>query len=82
MTGRSCIIGMRRDMTFDMTNTGVIADDAGKVLISAFQDDMTLMKVHMRLACVIGKVVTARSPDTDQPVRRRRRATRPPTWPS
>jgi HK97 family phage major capsid protein len=61
------IIGVRRDMTFDMTNTGVIADDAGKVLISAFQDDMTLMKVHMRLACVIGKVVTARHPTPINP---------------
>lgn len=56
------IIGVRQDIRYDLSNDGVIADSAGKVIVSAFQDDQVLMRVYMRLGCVLAKPVGPRGP--------------------
>jgi HK97 family phage major capsid protein len=55
-------IGIRQDVTVDFSDEAVLADATGKVLVSAFQDDKRIMRVHMRLGCVIGKPATAKAP--------------------
>lgn len=58
------IIGVRQDLTFDMSTEGVITDSAGAVLVNAFQDDQVLMRVHMRLGYVVGQPVSRRTGST------------------
>lgn len=55
------IVGVRQDIRVETSTDGVIADAAGKVLVSAFQDDQVLMRVYARLGYVIGKPVTRRT---------------------
>lgn len=55
-------VGIRQDVTIDQSDEAVLADSTGKVLVSAFQDDKRIMRVHMRLGAVIGKPVTAKAP--------------------
>lgn len=55
------IVGVRQDMTVDMSTEGVITDDTGNVVVNAFQDDQVLMRVHMRLGYVIGQPVSRRT---------------------
>lgn len=50
------IVGVRQDITWDTSNDGVITDSAGKVVLSAFQDDMTIIRAYARMAYVIGKI--------------------------
>jgi HK97 family phage major capsid protein len=56
------IIGVRQDIRYAMDPSAVIADSAGKVLISGFQDNQTPLKVWARFGCVIIKPVTRRVP--------------------
>lgn len=60
-------IGIRQDVTVDQSAEAVLADSTGKVLVSAFQDDKIIMRVHMRLGCVIGKPVTHKAPAGAEP---------------
>lgn len=53
-------VGIRRDVTVDISSEGVLADGSGVVQVSAFQDDKVLMRVHMRLGCAIGQPFTTR----------------------
>jgi HK97 family phage major capsid protein len=53
------VVGIREDIRFDLSTEGVITDDAGKVIVNAFQDDSTLMRCYMRLGYVIGKALPA-----------------------
>lgn len=52
------IIGTRQDITFTMSDQGVIVDDAGKVVYNAFQSDGKIMRVVMRLAWAHANPVT------------------------
>lgn len=52
------IVGVRQDMTFEMSKDGVIADAAGKVILSAFQSDSQILRCVMRLAFVTANPVT------------------------
>lgn len=56
------VIGVRDDIRFDMNPAAVIADSAGKVVVSGWQDNTTPMKVWGRFGCVIVKPVTPRTP--------------------
>ena len=58
----SLLIGVRQDIRYNMDPSAVIADDAGKVVISAFQDNVTPLKVWARFACAIVHPVTVRQP--------------------
>lgn len=53
------VIGLREDIRFDTSTDGVLRNPAtGAVTVSAFQDDVTIMRVYMRLGAVIGRPVT------------------------
>lgn len=59
----SCLrIGIRQDVTVDYSDEAVLADASGQVLVSAFQEDKRIMRIHMRLGAVIGKPVTEKAP--------------------
>ena len=60
-------IGIRQDVTIDQSAEAVLADAAGKVLVSAFQDDKIIMRVHMRLGAVIGRPITDKAPAGAKP---------------
>jgi HK97 family phage major capsid protein len=64
---RALLMGVRDDITYDTSLDGIIADGTGKVLVSAFQDDQVLMRVHARFGCVIAKPVTPRAPAGAKP---------------
>ena len=48
-------VGIRQDIRYEMSTDGVITDALGKVLVNAFQDDTTLMRVYARMGYAIGK---------------------------
>jgi HK97 family phage major capsid protein len=64
---RALLMGVRQDITYDTSLDGIIADATGKVLVSAFQDDQVLMRVHARFGCVVAKPVTPRAPAGAKP---------------
>lgn len=61
------LIGVRQDIRYQLSSEGVVADDTGKVVISAFQDNQTLMKVWARYAVTLIKPVTRRVPTGANP---------------
>lgn len=58
------IIGVRQDIRYAMSSEGVIADGTGNVVVSAFQDNQTLMKVWARYGVAIIRPATRRRPTT------------------
>lgn len=56
------IVGIRSDIRFDLSNEGVITDGAGNVVVSAFEQDMTLMRCYMRAGAAIGTPITRLGP--------------------
>ena len=56
----SLIIGVRQDIRYQFSKDGVIVDGNGRVVISAFQDNVTLLKVWARFGCVIAQPPTRR----------------------
>lgn len=56
------VIGVRQDIRFRIEPAGVIADSAGVVQVSGFQDNVVPCKVWARFACGIVKPVTPRVP--------------------
>jgi hypothetical protein len=53
------VIGIREDISIELSSEGVLLDDTGAIQVTAFQDDVTLARVHMRVACVIGTPMKA-----------------------
>lgn len=53
------MIGIRQDMTFSMSDSGVIANSSGAVILSAFQSDTQILRCVMRLAFATANPVTA-----------------------
>jgi len=56
------VIGVRQDIRYEINPAGVIADAAGVVLVSGFQDNVTPMKVWARFGCALINPVTAEKP--------------------
>lgn len=52
------IVGTRQDITFSMSDQGVIVDDDGKVIYNAFQQDGKIMRVVLRMAWATANPVT------------------------
>lgn len=61
------IVGVRQDVTFDLSSDGVLLDNAGAILVSAFQDDMTLMRCYVRIGVVLGVPVKADNTGATKP---------------
>ena len=59
-------MGIREDVTFGLSDDGVLLDDSGAILASAFQDNVRLVKVYARLGCAIGQPAQA-TPGAQQP---------------
>jgi HK97 family phage major capsid protein len=57
------IVGMRQDISFSMSDQGVIADADGKVIYSAFQQDGKIMRVVLRMAWATANPVTQLNSD-------------------
>ena len=53
------VIGVREDINFDISTDGVLANPAGDIQVSAFQDDQTLIRVVFRAGCVVAKPLQA-----------------------
>lgn len=47
-------IAIRENVTFGRSVDGVLVDDDGSIITTAFQDNVTLVKVYARLGCAIG----------------------------
>jgi len=52
------VIGVRSDIRFEINPSGVIADSAGVVLVSGFQDNVTPAKIWARFGCALIDPVT------------------------
>ena len=61
------IVGVRQDVSFDLSTDGVLFDNAGAILVSAFQDDMTLMRCYIRVGVVLGVPVKADNTGPSKP---------------
>jgi HK97 family phage major capsid protein len=56
------VVGVRQDIRYEINPAGVIADAAGAVIVSGFQDNVTPMKVWARFGCVLIDPVTPDKP--------------------
>lgn len=52
------IIGIRQDITYTLATTGVIQDDTGAIIYNLFQQDMTALRVVMRVAWQVANPLT------------------------
>lgn len=48
------VIGMRRDMTFEIFREGVVTDDTGAVVLNLMQQNVRALRVSMRLGATVG----------------------------
>jgi HK97 family phage major capsid protein len=56
-------IGVRQDIRYEFSTDATIVDNAGNVVLSAFQDNVTVLKAWGRFGCAIVRPVTRRAPD-------------------
>lgn len=49
------VVGVRQDIRYELSTDGVLTDGDGVVTANAFQDDLTLMRVYMRVGVAIGR---------------------------
>ena len=49
------LVGVREDVTFDLSSEAIIQDNAGVILANAFQEDLTAMRCYMRVGIAIGQ---------------------------
>lgn len=57
----SLMIGMRRDMTFEVFSEGVITDNTGAIVANLMQQDMKVLRVTMRLGATVANPVNRRA---------------------
>jgi hypothetical protein len=53
-------IGIREDITYGRSTDGVLFNENGSVAASAFQDNVTLVKIYARIGCAIGMPAIAK----------------------
>jgi HK97 family phage major capsid protein len=75
------MIGVRQDIRYTMDPNAVIADAAGQVIVSGFQDNVTPIKVWARFAAAIVRPVTPRRPGGARPFARMNLGTIAPLGP-
>lgn len=61
------IVGIRRDVTWEVFREGVITDDNGKVLFNLMQQDSRALRMTMRLGVTVGNPVKRRSANMAHP---------------
>lgn len=52
------IVGVRQDITFDISKDGVISDADGKVIVNAYQQDSKILRVVFRVGFQVANPVT------------------------
>lgn len=62
------LVGVREDVTFGISKDGVLVDDAGEIVVSAFQDNMTLVKIFARFGLAIARPLTADGTEPSTPI--------------
>lgn len=51
------LIGVRQDIEVDRSTDATLTDGKGQIIVSAFEQDITVLRAHARFGCVIGKPV-------------------------
>jgi hypothetical protein len=51
------LVGIRQDISFDLSDSATLTDGAGNVVVSAFESDVTAMRAYMRVAVAIAQPV-------------------------
>jgi HK97 family phage major capsid protein len=64
---RYAILGVRQDIRFETSRDATIVDENGAVIVSGFQDNVTIMKCWARFAFGIVMPGTPRNPDGANP---------------
>ena len=59
------VLGVRRDITFEMFREGVIQDNTGAIIYNLMQQDMTALRVTFRMAWQVANPTTREAPDVD-----------------
>jgi HK97 family phage major capsid protein len=59
------ILGVRRDITFELFKEGVIQDNTGAIIYNLMQQDMTALRVTFRMAWQVANPTTRERPDVD-----------------
>jgi HK97 family phage major capsid protein len=52
------LVGVREDITFDLSEEAIIQDNTGAIIANAFQDDLTAMRCYMRVGIAIGQPIS------------------------
>lgn len=60
---QSLILGIRRDIEWQMFREGVITDSTGKVILNLMQQDSRALRMTMRLGVTVGNPLRRRSKD-------------------
>jgi Phage capsid family len=58
------VLGVREDISFERTDSGVLTDDSGNVTLSAFESDTTLIRCHCRIGAGVGRPAGPNGPIT------------------
>lgn len=61
------VIGVRQDLRVETSTEASVFGDNGELLVNAFQNDMVLMRVHMRLGYVVGRPFSRRTGERAYP---------------
>lgn len=49
------LVGVREDITFDLSEEAILQDGTGAIIANAFQDDLTAMRCYMRVGIAVGQ---------------------------
>ncbi|MCT1363315.1 phage major capsid protein [Microbacterium sp. p3-SID131] len=55
---RKFVVGIRQDITFNISDSAVITDSAGKVIVNAYQQDSKIMRVVFRVGFQVANPLT------------------------
>jgi HK97 family phage major capsid protein len=61
------IVGVRQDITWGESDSAIIQDGTGAIVANAFQQNLKVMRVSMRLGYVVGKPTTRRAGGPAEP---------------
>jgi HK97 family phage major capsid protein len=52
------LVGVREDITFDLSEEAILQDATGAIIANAFQEDLTAMRCYMRVGVAIGQPIS------------------------